>query len=151
MKYTCSLIAVKDITASRKFYEDLFGLKVSFDFGANIGFDCGLALQQNFAELIGVPTGEVMYKTNNFELYFEEENLDEFMMRLKEYPNLVYMHKVKEYPWGQRVIRFYDLDSHIIEVGESMEFVIRRFLKQGLSAEETAKRTMYPVEFVKSL
>jgi len=26
-------------------------------------------------------------------------------------------------PWGQRVIRFYDPDMHIVEVGESLESV----------------------------
>jgi len=38
---------------------------------------------------------------------------------------------------------------HIIEVGESMEIVIKRFLKQGLSVEETANRTMHPIEYVR--
>ncbi|MEW9121058.1 MAG: hypothetical protein AB2421_00005 [Thermotaleaceae bacterium] len=50
---------------------------------------------------------------------------------------------------GQRVIRFYDPDMHIIEVGESMETVVKGFIKQGLSIEETAERTQHPIEFVK--
>jgi len=37
---------------------------------------------------------------------------------------------------GQRVVRFYDLDEHIIEVGESMKMVINRFLFSGLSMKE---------------
>jgi len=37
---------------------------------------------------------------------------------------------------------------HIIEVGESMESVARRFLSKGLSIEETAKRISMPEEFV---
>ena len=36
MNYICALISVKNIVASRKFYEDLFGLKIKFDFGKNI-------------------------------------------------------------------------------------------------------------------
>ncbi len=36
-----------------------------------------------------------------------------------------------EHSWGQRVIRFYDLDGHLIEVGESMAMVIRRFFRGG--------------------
>lgn len=55
-----------------------------------------------------------------------------------------------EYPWGQRVIRFYDPDMHIIEVGEPMENVVKRFIDQGLSVEETSKRTQHPIEFVKN-
>jgi catechol 2,3-dioxygenase-like lactoylglutathione lyase family enzyme len=149
MKYTCLLISVKDVAASRKFYEDLFGLKVQFDFGANITFDCGLALQQDFGKLAGIPEDTIKYKTNNFELYFEEEDMDAFLNKLKQYEQIEYVHDVKEYSWGQRVIRIYDPDKHIIEIGEDMGTVIVRFLKQGLSIEETAKRTQHPLEFVK--
>ena len=149
MVYSCALISVKNISESRKFYEDLFGLKVKFDFGENIGFDCGLSLQVNFSGLMGIPEKEIKYKTNNFELYFEEENFDEFIKKLGEYKNIEYIHPIKEYSWGQRVIRIYDLDKHIIEIGESMVTVIRRFLKKGLSIEETAKISQHPVDFVK--
>ena len=62
-----------------------------------------------------------------------------------------FIHGIKEQPWGQRVMRFYDPDMHIIEVGESMESVARRFLRKGLSVEETAKRILMPEEFVKML
>ena len=82
-------------------------------------------------------------------MYFEEEQFEEFIDRLKGY-KISYVHDVVEYPWGQRVIRFYDPDMHIIEVGESMETVVRRFIGQGLSIEETAKRTQHPIEFVKN-
>jgi hypothetical protein len=47
------------------------------------------------------------------------------------------------------VIRFYDPDKNIIEVGESIESVIKRFLKRGYSIEETAKITQHPIEFVR--
>jgi len=40
----------------------------------------------------------------------------------------------------EKAKRFYEAES-----------VARRFLKQGLSVEETAQRTMFPVEFVKSI
>ena len=151
MKFAGTLISVKDMAVSRKFYEDLFGLKLLHDFGANIAFDCGLSLQQGFAELMDVPGLTIQYQTHNFELYFESEALDEFVWRLKVYPKLSLLHDLKPYPWGQRVIRFYDPDGHIIEVGEPMESAIKRFLQQGLSIEETAKKTMHPVEYVKLL
>jgi hypothetical protein len=64
---------------------------------------------------------------------------------------IVFIHESKENPWGQRVMRFYDLDKYIVEVSESMESVAKRFLAKGLSVEETAERTMFPVEFVKGL
>ena len=34
------------------------------------------------------------------------------------------------------MIRFYDLDGHIIEVGEDMKMVIKRFLASGMTMEE---------------
>ena len=47
---------------------------------------------------------------------------------------------ILEAGWGQRSIRFYDLDGHIIEVGENMKMVVKRFLDSGMSMEETSKR-----------
>jgi len=91
---------------------------------------------------------DVLNKPNNFELYFEEEQFEEFVERLKSF-KINYVHDVIEYPWGQRIIRFYDPDMHIIEVGESMETVVKRFIGQGLSVEETAERTQHPIEFVR--
>jgi hypothetical protein len=47
---------------------------------------------------------------------------------------------VKEAGWGQRTVRFYDLDGHIIEVGENMKMVVKRFIHSGMSMEETSRR-----------
>lgn len=79
------------------------------------------------------------------------EDLDVWETKLKALEGIEFIHKSREYPWGQRVMRFYDHDQYIVEVSESMESVAKRFLAQGLSAEETAERTMFPVEFVKQL
>ena len=151
MKFICAMICVKDITVARKFYENLFGLKVKFDFGKNISFDCGLAIQEDFSSLAGIPENEIKYKSNNFELYFEEDDFDNFILKLKQCENIEFVHNIKEHDWGQRVIRFYDLDKNIIEVGENLDVVVTRFLKNGLSIEETAKKTTLPIEYVKKL
>ena len=60
MRYTCTVIAVADIKAARKFYEDLFGLEVFQDYGRNIAFTCGLALQQDFDWLVNLPEEKVL-------------------------------------------------------------------------------------------
>ena len=151
MKFVCSMICVKDVNESREFYEKLFGLKVKFDYGINITFDCGLAIQEKFSELSGIPENDIKYKTNNFELYFEEDYFDDFLIKLNELNNIEYVHNVIEYDWGQRVIRIYDLDKHIIEIGESMDFVIKRFLKNGFSIEETARKSQHTIEYIKKL
>jgi len=78
---------------------------------------------------------------NNFQLYFEVEDLDYWQNKISSTEGIEFIHKAKEYPWGQRFFRFYDYDKFIVEVAESMESVAKRFLSQGLSVEETAERT----------
>ena len=140
MKYTCTVISVSDIEAAKKFYEDLFGLEIYQDYGINISFTCGLALQQNFDWLVNLPKEKILKKSNNVELVFETSNFDEFLMKLKEYPNIEYLGEVIEHTWGQHVIRFYDLDGHMIEVGEDMKMVIQRFLSTGMTMEEISSK-----------
>jgi len=140
------LISVADINAARKFYEDLFGLEVFQDYGKNIAFTCGLALQQDFDWLVGLPKERVLKKANNAEIVFEEQDFDGFLNKLKEYPDIEYLGEVIEHSWGQRVIRFYDLDGHIIEVGEDMKMVIKRFLDTGMTMEEVSVKMDASVE-----
>lgn len=146
MRYTCTLISVSDINASRKFYEDLFGLEVYQDYGKNIAFTCGLALQQDFDWLIDIPREKIVKKSNNAEIVFEEANFDEFLDKLKKYPNIEPLGGVIEHSWGQRVIRFYDLEGHIIEVGEDMKMVIKRFLDSGMTIEEVSVKMDVSIE-----
>ena len=138
MKHVCMLISVADINAARKFYEDLFRLEVFQDYGKNIAFTCGLALQQDFDWLVNLPKEKILKKSNNAEIVFEEQDFDGFLNKLKEYPDMEYLGEVIEHSWGQRVIRFYDLDGHIIEVGEDMKMVIKRFLDSGMTMEEVS-------------
>lgn len=149
MKFISPLIAVSNMEISKKFYQNILQQKIVLDFGTHVSFADNLALQSDFADLIGLKKDEVIQGSKNFELYFEEDDLDGFAEKLKNNQDIQYVHGIKEYPWGQRVIRFYDPDMHIIEVGESMEKVVTRFLAGGMSVEETAKRSMFPVEFVK--
>lgn len=138
MKYTSVVLAVTDVKAARRFYEDLFGLELYQDYGINISFTCGLALQQEFHWLVGLPEDRVVRSSNNMELAFEEDDFDGFLEKLGRYPGIRYLGGVVEHSWGQRVVRFYDLDGHIIEVGENMKMVIRRFLDSGMTMEEIA-------------
>ena len=138
MKYVCTVISVADIVTARKFYENLFGLEVAQDYGRNIAFTCGLALQQDFDWLVNLPKEKGLKKSNNAEIVFEEQDFDGFLNKLKEYPDVEYLEEVIEHSWGQRVIRFYDLDGHIIEVGEDMKMVIKRFLASGMTIDEVS-------------
>lgn len=140
MVYLGTVLSVADVKSARKFYEDLFGLEVYQDYGINISFTCGLSLQQEFDWLIQIPKDKIVRQPNNMELYFEEKDFDGFLRKLKAFPEIRFLGDVIEQSWGQRVIRFYDLDGHIIEVGESMKMVIERFLATGLSLDEISKK-----------
>ncbi len=150
MKYGGTLISVSDMAKSKNFYEKVMEQKVVMDLGVHVSFENGLSLQSNYEELVGEKL-EMLLKPNNFQLYFEVEDLDRWEAKLKSTEEIEFIHASKEYPWGQRVMRFYDYDKYIVEVSESMESVVKRFLAQGLTVEETAERTMFPVEFVKQL
>ena len=89
----------------------------------------------------------ISFGGNNFEIYFEEDNFDEFADKLKEC-NVEYVHPIVEHSWGQRVVRFYDPDKHIIEVGENMKIVCKRFLNSGMTPEQVAERMDVPMKFV---
>lgn len=139
MKYQGVCIAVKDISLSKKFYQDLFGLEVFQDYGSNISFG-GLSLQQDFDWLLGISKKSILNESHNMELYFEENEFNHFISKLDQRDDIRYIgNGIKEAEWGQRSVRFYDLDGHIIEVGETMKMVVKRFLDSGLSMEETSK------------
>ena len=150
MKFRCPVIAVSDLEVSKKFYEEVLNQKIVLDLGWNVTFDGGFAIQYNFAELISVDKDTVVKKSHNFELYFEEDDFDGFIERLKKFDNIKYVHPPKKYDWQQRVVRIYDPDDHIIEIGESMAVIAKRYLNQGYSVEETARIIQHPIEFVRS-
>ena len=144
MKLKNLLIVVENIEKSKEFYKELFGLNVVLDFGENVILTEGLVLQERkvWEHLIGKESSS---GANDAELYFEENNMDAFLDKLeKSKYEIDYINKCIERDWGQRVIRLYDLDKHVIEIGESMDFVARRYLNAGMSVEETAKKTRLP-------
>lgn len=146
MKYTSTVLAVSNVKSARQFYEDLFDLELYQDYGINISFTCGLSLQQSFDWLVSLPKDKILKKSNNIEICFEEEQFDEFLIKLKKYPQIEYLDDIITHSWGQRVIRFYDLDGHIIEVGESMKMVIQRFLDLGMSMQEISQKMDASIE-----
>ena len=98
---------------------------------------------------IGSASNTFSSANNSGELYFETEDMDAFYKHLESF-DILYVHKLHEHPWGQRVVRFYDPDGHIIEAAEKLDAVIARFVAQGLSSEETANRMGIPLDFVVS-
>lgn len=149
MKYTSTLIAVQDMEKSRQFYHDVLGLNVASDFGANVVLDGGVALQplESWREFIGHKP--VTLAHNAGELYFEEADMDRFLAHLNAF-EISYVHLPLEHRWGQRVVRFYDPDRHIIEVGEDMVMVVKRFAGSGMTETQIAERMNVSLNYVQN-
>ena len=120
MKLKNILIVVKDIEKSKQFYHDLFGLNPVLDNDGNLIMTEGLVLQDEkiWKEFLGK---DIAYKNNACELYFEENNIEAFVEKLERlYPEIEYVNPLMTHSWGQKVVRFYDLDGNLIEVGTPM-------------------------------
>ena len=120
MKLKNVLIVTKDIEKTRKFYHDLFGLEMILDNDGNMILTEGLVLQDEkiWREFID---RDIVTKNNSCELYFEEPNIEAFAEKIERiYPEAEYVNRLMTHSWGQKVIRFYDLDGNLIEVGTPM-------------------------------
>ena len=148
MKFELPLLAVQDVEVSKKFYKELFEQEVVLDLGRNVTFSGGFAIQQDFAWLTDIDPDSVIRNSHNMELYFEVDDFDEFLTLLEKHKEVELVHSPKKHECQQRVVRIYDPDYHMIEIGESMEVIAKRYLSQGLSVKEVSEIIQHPVEFV---
>ncbi len=148
MKYITCLIVVENIDKSVKFYKEVLKQTVLADFGENVSFKGGFSLHQksHFKSLI--QGREVASGSNSCELYFEHSDLITFSNRLKEL-DIEFIHDVVEQPWRQRVLRFYDYDKNIVEVGEGLDHTAFRLFQEGLKLEDISKITYMDIDSVK--
>ena len=120
MKLKNILIVVKDIEKSKQFYHDLFGLEMILNNEGNMILTEGLVLQEEkiWREFL---EREIVPKNYACELYFEERNIEAFVEKLERiYPEVEYVNRLMTHSWGQKVVRFYDPDGNLIEVGTPM-------------------------------
>ncbi|RHQ15579.1 glyoxalase [Lachnospiraceae bacterium AM48-27BH] len=114
------LVIVKDMERSIKFYHDLFGLDIVLGNDGNTILTEGLVLQDEkiWRDFLGKT---IIPKSNSCELYFEEQDIERFVEKLERlYPDIQYVNHLMTHSWGQKVVRFYDLDGNLIEVGTPM-------------------------------
>lgn len=132
------LITVSDVERAKDFYKELFGLDVLMDNGCNIILTEGLVLQDR--ALWEEATGQKILSYNSASvLYFEERDIESFAEKLSLYMVSVakegddtesdaadvevrddvikYICPLTEISPGRKVIRFYDPDGNLIEVG----------------------------------
>ena len=152
LKFDAPLIVVTEMARSRRFYEELLGQKVKFDFGPNLPFEgFSLHLQAHFQSLLGEAAAyPVTHKAHWGELYFETDELEPISQRLNA-AGVEFIHPICEQPWGQRVMRCYDPDGHVLEIGETMEALVWRFHEQGLSNAQISEKSGLPGEFIEGV
>ena len=129
------LIVVNDMDRAIRFYKEIFGLQVILDQDGNVIMSEGLVLQdakiwQRFLDK------ELIPKNNMTELYFEESDIEGFVKKLEESDfEIEFVNKLMTHSWArtkssglrscadrsgsgdQKVVRFYDPDGNLIEVG----------------------------------
>jgi len=157
LKNCTAVLFVKDALKARDFYVDLLGMTVVMNNGdQNFMFKEGFAIWQIMEQNI-IPQKLGMDKISDsnvpsrFELCFETEELDTIYQKLKG-NDVLFLHDINTELWGQRTIRFYDNDGHLIEIGEAMPIFLRRIYEEEMhDLEATSRRTFTPVEALKQI
>jgi catechol 2,3-dioxygenase-like lactoylglutathione lyase family enzyme len=153
LKFVGPNIVVDEIAPSRYFYERLLGQKVKYDFGVNVSFegDFSIHLKSHLQALLGDATQyPVAKKAHNGQLIFETDEIETIYQGLKQ-AVVEFIHVIQEQPWGQRVMRLYDPDGYVVEIGETMEAVVWRFYRLGWSIDRIREKTGMPREFVEQV
>ena len=89
-------------------------------------------------------------RINRFEFYFETEDIETVCGRVRA-SGVDFLHSLHEEPWGQRTVRFFDPDRHLIEIGESMETFVKRLYNDNMTPEQVSQKTSIPLEKVREI
>ncbi len=150
MKFHSSVIFVNDIEKSKDFYVRLLSQDIEHDFGKNVILKCGLAIWEIQPDHLISKRLETRSNSNRFELYFETELIDEAYNKLNN-EQVEFLHGIHEEPWGQRAIRFFDHDKHLVEVGEPLETFVNNMSEKGLSVKQIVEKSGIPMETVNGI
>ncbi len=145
VQFTSTVLFVADIERARSLYRDVLQQEIVAEGSANVAFSSGLVLRQNaYGRHSPEQVQNLVFSPPSIELYFETDDIDQIADQIFE-AELEVLHPVAENPWGQRILRFFDPDAHLIEVGEQVECVVRREAAFGIPAELIAQKTHLPV------
>ena len=153
IKFHSTVIMTEEFGLMKSFYQNILQQKIEFDFGNCIGFKNGLSLWKLKEEYpIAMKLGRTFDKSGNknLEICFETDDFESVVENIKKH-QLKYLHNVIEELWGQHTIRFYDPESNLVEIGETIPCFVKRFRNQGMSAEEISKKTSVSIEMVSEI
>jgi catechol 2,3-dioxygenase-like lactoylglutathione lyase family enzyme len=140
MVFHSTVLFVKDIEVSKKFYTGFLNFFFEHDFGKNAILTNSLTLWDVPPEHIPSSTSVTKSGPKWFEQYFENRDIEEvFDKRNNE--GITFLHSVREEPRGQRTRQFFDPGNHLIEIGEPMNVLVKNMQQSGTSPEMIANKT----------
>jgi catechol 2,3-dioxygenase-like lactoylglutathione lyase family enzyme len=151
IQFNSSVIITEQVDVLADFYREVLQQEVTSDFGACLLFSCGLSIWKPAAE--HVVRGHLQREPGTarpFELCFETDDFDGARSRLKQ-NRVRFLHDTLLESWGQYVVRFFDPDGNLVEVGESIPCFVKRLHREGLSIDEVAQKTSVPIDTVKQI
>ncbi len=129
---------------------DVLGQRIEHDFGKNVGLQGGLSLWQVARDHVIAEELNTGGESHAFELYFETEEIEALRDTLRG-GKVEFLHDVQEEAWGQRTLRFFDPDGHLVEVGEPIEVFVRHMFERGLSRPAIAETSGIPLSTIERL
>ena len=113
---------VKNVEASKKFYEEVIGLKAAKAFDTFVLFegDFSIHAADVFYEYINKTYQGEKLGNGNVDFYFTTSDLPAMEQKLKE-AKVEFLHGIKQHDWGEKVIRILDPDGHLLEIGDAHE------------------------------
>lgn len=128
-----TIVFVKDINKSKKFYTEVIGLKILDDFQTIVFFEDHFVIHNGNNLLKTIFKRSPLLNFNkgkkNIEIYFETDNIEESYKKIID-SNVKVIHAIEKQAWGQKVFRFYDPDNHLVEIGEAFHL---DYLKKEIS------------------
>ena len=154
LRFHSTALFVTDIERSKHFYTSLLGQTIDLDFGNNVILSCGVTLWQIQPDhIISQSLGKRIrpeHQCNRFELYFETPEIERIFKQLCK-AGTDMLHPVHLEQWGQKTIRFFDPDRHLIEIGEPLETFIGRLYAEGMTPAQINAKTGVPLNKVNEL
>ena len=153
LKLSSFVLFVSDVARSKEFYTHVLDQEVTMDINnINVGFKSGLAIwdKKYATNVIFENQNESKNDNKNLEIYFETNHLDAIHEKVTGM-GIRMIHGIKTQPWQQRVFRFNDPDDFIIEIGETMDEVIKRLHRENMTIEAIAEKTFMPKEVIQAM
>ncbi len=121
MRLICNKLMVADLAKATAFYEDVLHQEVYEVFDDMIVFKSNIALVSlsRWSEKAASFNQNVTVGFADSILHFEESHFDLYLFEIESRGDIRFLHRVVKRKNGQRLIRFFDPDNHVIEVSEA--------------------------------